>query len=111
MTKQAKIREGLAKRLQIQEKALLQELDNSSPFARLWEDLAETFKEYYRALADEVLSALASEGAVLKVERELPERTALIYVDSGQPLRAEDAYKLAQRDWLRAGGGFFEPLI
>ena len=101
MTKQAKIREGLSR--------IVRDI-NAGIFDIPVESKGspQTIAEFE---ADSLLSYLDSEGAVLRVERELPERTALIYVDSGQPLRAEDAYKLAQRDWLRAGGGFFESLI
>ena len=62
MTRQEKIRGGIAKVLHAE--------DNPFPFKPTWEEEIE--KDYWYWYADKLIQYLDSQGVVLKVEKELP---------------------------------------
>ena len=108
MTKQEKIREGVAS---LTRDRFKQPAENAGL------DWDENFNHY---LASDILSYLHSQGVVIKVDRELPE----IGIISGQYVSEIDksdrywferpqlaAYRKSQQDMLGAGYAAVEPLI
>ncbi len=66
MTKQEEIREKLAEQLYYWKEG--------SNYACEWSKLLQAFKDYYLNGADQVLTYLHSQGVVIKVDRELPDK-------------------------------------
>ena len=77
-----------------------------------WTEAEEYKKGICLSIADELLEYLHSQGVAIKVERELPRDICQDVIDTIGATR-EDAgsYKRSQQDMLKAGCGFFEPLI
>ncbi len=72
MTKQEEIREGIARRFHTKDRVLFKIMDEGNPSNCMWDELPECRKNFYRREADGFLSYLHFQGAVLKVDRELP---------------------------------------
>ncbi len=119
MSKQDVIREGMA--LLIPTDCNSCYLDGSKEIKSDCDDLEEPGSPCLLQLflAKECLTYLHSQGVVIKVDRELPKNPVMVTDLFG--LSKEEALsknvandclvKLAQQDMLRAGCGFFEPLV
>ena len=99
-TKQQEIREGLAR------------IRPSFP----WDELDEDDKEFHREWADEVLKYLASQGVVLKVEKDYPgcpyETSPEKSLEENDMESSKELGYLVGQDYLvRAGWSATEPLI
>ena len=99
MSKQEEIREGVAIKL-------YGWLHSSGSPDRHSKKVPEVVRTGYRKRADELLEDLASEGVVLKVDRELPINTCGDDYDC-----YESCHLIAQEDMLKAGYVAVEPLI
>lgn len=100
MTRQQKIREQMAKWLywhEVEIFGILQPLK--------WEDLPQIIKDGYYGVANGFLSKLHSQGAVLRVERELPEPQVKVRGNYNV------GYYTCRLDMLKAGYVAVEPLV
>ena len=100
MDKRSEIREGIALRLHTQARSLLRVVYERSSLNCMWEELPEYWKDKYCEEADIVMRWLASQGVVLKIDRELPRNPYLAKTDwpkSGDTPEAR-AYRDAQLD-------------
>ena len=70
--KRAEIREGIAKKVHINERIWAKIYKTEDPHNCKWEELSEYHQELYLAGVDFILEYLDSKDCAIKVERELP---------------------------------------
>ena len=110
MDKRSEIREGIARKL------LVFYWGTRTDKMPLWEDVNEFEQEDLLEDSKQILSYLHSQGAVLKVERELPENPWVEdkmadYYTKLWRRHHYDGYNQAQQEVLKAGYKATEPLI
>lgn len=110
MSKQEEIREGIAKQLYTDWNRYPFKDGRNNNELMHWSDLPEYSKDAYREWVDVyVFQTLHSQGAVRKVERELPENP---YHDrDGSSKSQYITYAYGQGDMLKAGYVAVKPLI
>lgn len=118
MTKQEKIREGVARQLYYWLTMAYRNEDNFNETA--WEAISEKDREYYREYyAEPLMKSLHSQGVVIRVEKELPKTIPVLPKFHKQGIITDDdlldyarvTELLNRMEYIKAGYVAVEPLI
>ena len=74
MTTREEIREGIARNVHINQRIWAKIFKTEDPHNCKWEELSEYHRELYLAGADIIMKQEHSQGVVIKVRRELPDK-------------------------------------